>query len=117
MSEELNPVGEFERFIVDRIISSAWRLRRVIHIETAVYRTQLNPTFILDEEPSSFNSSTRDRMESLSRYELAIEKSLYRALAELMRLQTMRGLHANPQFVENWVCFVKLYRRGRRKLI
>lgn len=101
---ELNPVGEFEQFIVDRIISSAWRLRRIIHIETALYRSELNPTLILDEEPSisdAFRGPSKDRMVVLSRYEIAIERSLYRALEELMKLQAIRqGLHMTPQFVK-----------------
>lgn len=104
MTLQLNPEGDFEHFIVDRIISSSWRLRRVIHIETAFYRAGLNPTFNLLEDPSiknAFSDSAKDRMATLSRYEVAIEKSLYKALAELMKLQAMRqGVQLNPLFAE-----------------
>ena len=40
-------------------------------------------------------------MAVLSRYETTIVKSLYKALAELMRLQAMRqGVNINPQLTE-----------------
>jgi hypothetical protein len=98
---QLNPVGDFEQFIVDRIVSSAWRLRRIIHIETAVYRSKLNPTYGVFDDPSikdAFSGSAKEGMAVLSRYEIAIEKSLYKALAELMRLQALRqGVHFNPE--------------------
>lgn len=101
---QLNPIGDFEHFIVDRIISSAWRLRRIIHIETEFYRSELNSQFSFQDDPSikdAFSGSTKDRMAVLSRYETTIEKSLYKALAELMRLQAMRqGLNINPQLTE-----------------
>lgn len=104
MTLQLNPVGDFEHFIVDRIISSAWRLRRIIYIETAFYRDGLTSTFDLLESPSiknAFSDSAKDQMAILSRYEIAIEKSLYKALSELMRLQSIRqGLPFNPLFTE-----------------
>lgn len=47
------------------------------------------------------NCFSKDRMAVLSRYEAAIEKSLYKALAELIRLQALRqGLQLNPQPVD-----------------
>lgn len=102
---QLNPVGDFEHFIVDRIVSSAWRLRRIVHIETAFYRSELNPTStygMFDEQSikDAFSGSAKERMAVLSRYEMAIEKSLYKALAELMRIQAIRQGHFHPRFAE-----------------
>ena len=103
---QLNPVGDFEHFMVDRIVSSAWRLRRIIHIETAFYRSELNQTLpygIFDERSikNVFSATAKDQMAVLSRYEIALEKSLYKALAELMRLQAIRqGMHFSPQITE-----------------
>lgn len=99
---QLNPVGDFEHFIVDRIVSSAWRLRRIVHIETAFYRSELNPTstYGLFDIKDAFSGSAKERMAVLSRYETALEKSLYKAL-ELMRLQAIRqGVHFSPQITE-----------------
>lgn len=100
---QLNPVGDFEHFIVDRIVSCAWRLRRIVHIETAVYRSKLNPTYSIFEDPSikdAFTGSAKEEMAVLSRYEMAIEKSLYKALAELMRLQAIRQGHFHARLSE-----------------
>lgn len=116
MALQLNPVGDFEHFIVDRIISSAWRLRRIVHIETAFYRYGLTVTLNLLEDLSiknAFNDSAKDRMAVLSRYEVTIEKSLYKALAELMKLQAMRqGVQLNPLFAETGFVLQKAETNG-----
>lgn len=84
---QLNPLGDFERFIVDRIVTSAWRLRRIIRIETEFYRSESRITCSIK---GTFLGNAADRMAILSRYEVAIEKGLYKALNELMRLQALR---------------------------
>lgn len=84
---ELNPLGDFEEFIVDRIVTSAWRLRRIIRIETEFYRSESKITSSIK---GTFLGNAADKMAVLSRYEVAIEKGLYRALNELMRLQALR---------------------------
>ncbi len=91
----LTPEGEFEALLVDRIISSAWRLRRIIRVEAQ----------ILDEKPEydfdnskiladSFKNEDGNRLSILARYETTLEKFLYRALHELQRLQAQR--HGRP---------------------
>jgi hypothetical protein len=103
LTMQLNPLGDFEHFIVDRIISSAWRLRRIVHIETAFYRSELCSEYSLGERSikNAFCGNSKDEMAVLSRYETAIEKSLYKGLAELMRLQALRqGVHINPHLTE-----------------
>jgi len=91
MKLNLAPEGQFEALLVDRIVSSAWRLRRIIRVEAQ----------ILDEKPEydfdnskiladSFKNEDGNRMSILSRYETTLEKSLYRALHELQRLQAQR---------------------------
>lgn len=84
---QLNPLGDFEKLIVDRIVTSAWRLRRIIRIETEFYRSESRITCSIK---GTFLGNAADRMAMLSRYEAAIEKSLYKALNELIRLQAAR---------------------------
>ena len=43
----LNPNGSYESFLVDRIVSTAWRLRRVIHIEALLL--QKSNDFLYDD--------------------------------------------------------------------
>lgn len=101
---ELQPVGELENLLVDNIVADHWRVRRLRRVEAGVF----------DWESSSARSDAADSLRplpegtsmlglsfirdanganafsKLSRYETAIERSLYRALHELQRLQAAR---------------------------
>ena len=143
---ELQPVGELEGLLVDRIIAAYWRLRRLGRVEAGIFAWELygelaarapqeartyerqesvNDDFlssflpttkITDEKNHRDALSTAKEMESmrdaetatlgktsirdaervnafskLSRYETAIERSLYKALHELQRLQAGRN--------------------------
>jgi hypothetical protein len=84
MRAPLAPVGELELLLVDRIVSCAWRLRRLLRVESRLFRedgAQLE---------QAFSSYGREKMAVLSRYEATIERSLYKALHELQRLQAAR---------------------------
>jgi hypothetical protein len=140
---ELQPVGELENLLVDRIIASYWRLRRLGRVEAGIFawelygelaerarqeaRTQEKtgleqvmentglPTMILNQRKHKEALSEAKEMEAkqdadtatlgrtfirdaneanafskLSRYEAAIDRSLYKALHELQRLQAAR---------------------------
>ena len=140
---ELQPVGELENLLVDRIIASYWRLRRLERVEAGIFAWELYgelaerarqeasnhektgldqvmentglPTVILNQRKHKDALSEAKEMEAvragetatlgrtfirdaneanafskLSRYEAAIERSLYRALHELQRLQAAR---------------------------
>lgn len=87
---QLQPLGDFEEFLVDRIISCAWKLRRVIHIETAIFLATTSSRIEKGSITQAFLGYQRQTMMILSRYETSIEKSLYKALTELNRLQALR---------------------------
>jgi hypothetical protein len=140
---ELQPVGELENLLVDRIVTAYWRLRRAGRVETGIFAWELygelaerarqearaqektnldqlietttSPSVILDKRKHKEALSRAQEMEAkqdaetatlgrtfirdaneanafskLSRYEVAIERSLYRALHELQRLQAAR---------------------------
>ena len=80
---QLAPVGELEFLIVDRIVSTAWRLRRIVSVERMLFERD-------DRPDAAFNDYGREKMAVLSRYEVTLERSLYRALRELQRLQFAR---------------------------
>jgi hypothetical protein len=141
---ELQPVGELEGMLVDRIIAAYWRLRRLGRVEAGIFAWELYgelaerarhearthektamdqvlentglPTVILNQREHKDALSKAKEMESmragetatlgrtfirdsekvnafskLSRYETAIERSLYKALHELQRLQAGRN--------------------------
>jgi len=90
LCEELQPEGALEIMLADRIISAAWRLRRIQIIETDLCeldqgRYQSAGTRFIQD---CFGSQA---FVKLARYETTIERSLYRALRELERLQAKRA--------------------------
>ena len=88
---ELQPVGELENLLIDRVVAAYWRLRRVGRVEAGIFTwskldsetAELGLTFIRDANGANAFSK-------LSRYEAGIERSLYKALHELQRLQAAR---------------------------
>jgi hypothetical protein len=80
----LAPVGELELMLADRIVSTSWRLRRLVVVESALFNKEQTPDH-------AFDSYGREKMGVLSRYEITLERSLFKALHELQRLQAGRG--------------------------
>ena len=94
---ELLPYGELELILVDRFISSAWRLRRAISMER---------THILNHYPKIINKNPKlllmDKLQAESafingsyvdiilRYETTIERQMFRALDKLIELRKIR---------------------------
>jgi hypothetical protein len=88
----LQPVGEFEVVLVDRIVTALWRLRRVVALETSLWRgwleNKMRPRETLGE---AFLWDQGDRLGRLLRHETTFERSMYKALHELQRLQAARA--------------------------
>jgi hypothetical protein len=104
LRHQLAPVGELELLLVDRIIASVWRLRRILQIEKDMVNKQVS------EKAARLFSWNRKKKEgtppvnlyealeykfgyfqSFQRYETHIERGLYKALHELQRLQSTRS--------------------------
>lgn len=89
LRSQLVPVGELELLLVDRIVSTAWRMRRAISLESGLFDSTHGDGSVY--ETGLAYKGDRDKLQLLSRYELTLERSLFRALHELRRLQTARG--------------------------
>jgi len=106
LRSELAPHGELENLLVDRIVSSSWRLKRAIRVERDLLNTEYE-TCENDEYSLKKNDGTvcdgavwdlvvrRLLGEGhgwlhLTRYETTIERQIYKALHELLRLQSAR---------------------------
>jgi hypothetical protein len=92
--EELRPSGELEELLTEKIITAAWRLRRVLTVEVDVFQVERHDIFGAEKSVGyAFGQAARggDQFVKLSRYEVALERSLYRALEELRSLQHRRG--------------------------
>ncbi len=89
---QLQPEGELEEQLVERIAAALWRLQRVSGVEAAVVARESGGgeganfalAFVRDAEGS-------DTFSRLRRYETTLERSVYRALHELERRQAARA--------------------------
>jgi hypothetical protein len=94
---ELQPQGEIELVLVERMVSSCWRLRRAISIETSYIRAQLE-SYESGSKIHHISACARlvhgelrsNGWLNLLRYETAIERQFYKAWHELQRLQMAR---------------------------
>ena len=107
---EVQPVGELESMLVDRIIAAHWRLRRLGRVEADIFiwehyeelaKRALRPRTEQDDQIAALgrafirDAGMADAFSKLSRYEIAIERSLFKALHELQRLQAARQTNGN----------------------
>ena len=92
---ELQPVGELENLLIDRVVAAYWRLRRLSRVEAGIF-IQESYGDVGDSDVSTLGLSfIRDgnganAFSKLSRYETTMERGLYKALHELQRLQANR---------------------------
>ncbi len=98
---ELQPIGELEDVLVDRITSLLWRLRRLGRVEAGIFARELNER-IRDPDTSTLglafirDANGANAFSKLSRYETTMERGLYKALHEVQRLQTARAAGSVP---------------------
>lgn len=87
--EEFQPQGVLEMLFWERALASAWRLSRVARIEAMVMDRAID---FLDRENLSkiFSGYSGEKLMLMSRYEVMLERSLFKALEELKSLQFSR---------------------------
>ena len=88
----LSPQGELERTLAQRIVSAAWRLRRVVRMETLALSDNCpstRPTTDRDVE-RAFHEYLHSEAERLQRYEGKVERSFFQSFHALQRLQAAR---------------------------
>lgn len=104
LRQELQPTTEIEMVLVDRIIANTWRLKRIMGIERKTMVSEYKHKFHseyrfkdeweteddIDEQATS-EMISNEVMEKLIRYETSIERSIYKALHELQRIQSARS--------------------------
>jgi hypothetical protein len=103
--ENIQPEGEIEVLLTERIIANVWRLRRALEVETALMEyekfddSMLDVSFLLNNPSSSDDQKRRKQIrgmilnsgvETVIRYETTIERGIYQALHELQRIQAVR---------------------------
>lgn len=97
--EALKPVGEIEGMLTDRIISSTWRLRRLLQIERGTMQWHKDYEDMFPNLGSGGDKESQklkemidnNAIEKIIRYESSIERSIFKALHELERVQARRN--------------------------
>lgn len=88
---ELTPQSELENIFVDRIVSSTWRLKRAARVERDFIQGVYKDCEVFGGVGAVARCLGYDNTWlNLIRYETAIEKQIYKALHELLRLQSTR---------------------------
>jgi len=103
--ENLQPEGEIEILLTERIIANMWRLRRALEVETAIMEyekfddSMADLDLLLNTSSNNEDQTRRKRtrlmivnsgVETVIRYETTIERGIYKALHELQRIQAAR---------------------------
>src|SRR5919106_1790248 len=67
LKAELQPIGELENLLVDRIISAYWRLRRVVRVETGIFARERSEELAerAEREAHRYESGRREDLEDL----------------------------------------------------
>jgi hypothetical protein len=87
---DLAPFGEMELVLADKIVSTSWRLRRIVQAEAMLYEKE-------DSTVKAFTGYRNENMYRITRHEAQLERALYRAMHELKRLQAARrGKDVSP---------------------
>lgn len=94
----LAPADQLEEFLVDRVAACAWRLRRVVRVESEIfedYESIMNRRHVMVAKSAAHavmvDAGGVGAFAQLARHEAAIERSMLRALHELQRLQATRA--------------------------
>ncbi|PIY58643.1 MAG: hypothetical protein COY98_00965 [Candidatus Yonathbacteria bacterium CG_4_10_14_0_8_um_filter_43_17] len=82
LRSELSPASELELLMVDKIASNIWRLKRALSFEKddVIFTSDFDGTVGLKSDADRF-----------FRYETMLERSIYKALHELERMQARRN--------------------------
>ncbi len=86
MLKALNPEDEVQETLAEIVVRSAWRLRLFLDVEADFMRDNLEKGSRL-HHAFTYNGM-HDRFAVLSRYQVNIERTLYKALDDLRRRQS-----------------------------
>ena len=102
--DHLQPQGPVEAHLVLEVVNASWRLRRMHMLETGVFDLRfMDLEEKMEEDYEGTSDQTRkaliyredtkgpNTLDKLSRYQARAERSFYKALHELERLQSLRG--------------------------
>ena len=87
---QFQPQGLLEQLFWERALTAAWRLSRVMQMESRLMNYASKRSFLGKGLNEVLGGTQGDELSLLSRYEISLEKILFRSLAELRALQSTR---------------------------
>ena len=111
LMSEYEPKGSLEMFLVERLLADIWRIKRALAVERCtgeLARVQVrNEMFAIDRYETEFGHEqaiksapiTDENNEKILRYLTSIDRSFYRTLHELQRVQASRKEGVMPNSV------------------
>jgi hypothetical protein len=98
LRDSLEPADAIEEYLVERIAMCGWRLRRMYRVEAELIDGWRNasPRRFQDMQIGAVFECSPGEMTRLSRYEIALDRTLHRAYVMLERRQARRRGEAVP---------------------
>ena len=88
--EQFKPEGFLEVLFWERALSAIWRLSRIGKIESLIIAESGNSPFKEGKISDAFGGYSGGQLALMSRYEITLEKILFKSLSELRALQYAR---------------------------
>lgn len=98
--EHFQPQGFLEKLFWERTVAAAWRLSRVIQMESMLMNHAAKKSFNDNGIIEVLGGYEGDELALLSRYEITLEKILFRSLNELKALQDARKFDQSTDDIE-----------------
>jgi hypothetical protein len=95
---QFQPQGLLEHLFWERALTAAWRLSRVMQMESRLMNYASKRSFLGKGLTEVLGGTQGDELSLLSRYEISLEKILFRSLAELRALQATRKMTSELEF-------------------
>jgi hypothetical protein len=90
---QFHPQGFLENLFLERAITAAWRLSRVTQMESMLISYAVNNSFENNGIIAVLKGREGGELALLSRYEITLEKILFRSLGELRAIQYARNVN------------------------
>lgn len=95
--EQFQPQGFLECLFCERAVAAAWRLSRVTQMESMLIDHAAQKSYDNIGIIEVLGGYQGDELSLLSRYEISLEKILFRSLAELRSLQSARRFNQDRE--------------------
>ncbi|MGC1878877.1 MAG: hypothetical protein WA678_05840 [Rhabdochlamydiaceae bacterium] len=97
--DQFQPQGMLEQLFCERALAAAWRLSRITKMESMLITYAIKKSYDSSGIIEVLGGFGGDKLSLLSRYEITLEKILFRSISELKTLQATRSRSLKNGFV------------------